>query len=236
MRKSIIANWKMNLSFDEVLMFLDHFKTMSLPDVIIAIPSIYSSIVKNYPKISFAAQDISSIEKDYGAFTGEISAKMTKDMGLEYAIIGHSERRKYFGESDKEVCAKATNALNSAITPIICIGEPLEVKLDGKVEEFLADQIEASVPTTDKEIIIAYEPVWAIGTGKVANNEDIEHACEIIKQYISKVAKNYSIVYGGSVNSENAESLSAIDAINGLLVGGSSLKFDEFIKIVKAYA
>lgn len=236
MRKSIIANWKMNLSFGEVLMFLEPLKAISYQEIIVAIPSIYSAIVKNYPEISFAAQNISSIDKDYGAFTGEISAKMMKDVGLDYAIIGHSERRKYFGESDFDVRTKVNNALNAGITPIICIGEPLEVKLDGKVEDFLAEQIELGIPATDKEIIIAYEPVWAIGTGKVANNEDIEQAAQIIKQYISKVAKNYSIVYGGSVNSENAESLSAVNAINGLLVGGSSLKFDEFIKIVKAYA
>ena len=239
MQKIIIANWKMNLSLYQAIeacraLLKNPFEE---GEIVISPCFIYLAYLSSqFPDLAFAAQNLSSISPDHGAFTGEVSAKMLRDISINYAIIGHSERRSNFNETNHNVKEKAVNAIRNNITPIICIGEDEKVKSQGRVVEFLSKQILESIPRSDERIIVAYEPVWAIGSGAAIEKEDLEEIISEISIHISKVAKNYQLVYGGSVNYENADKLSEIKKLDGLLIGSASLNFNEFIKIVRAYA
>ncbi len=236
-QKIIIANWKMNFTLSQAEEYCKKFTDLLTDDnVIFAAPSPYLAyLVNKFPDINFSAQNITSISKDFGAYTGELSARMLRSINIDYVICGHSERRKYFHENDEIVMKMATNILNNDIIPIICIGENSDIATKDRVG-FLLNQIDNCVPNSSKSIIIAYEPLWAIGTGVTPTTHEISDIISEIKQYISKVAKNITIVYGGSVNSDNAPLLSKIELLDGVLVGGASLDFVEFMKIVKAYA
>lgn len=240
MDKIIIANWKMNLSVEEAKSLcsriMDHHKNFKAK-IAIAPPSIYITyLAEIFPELILASQNLSSVTSEFGAFTGEISAKMLSEINVNYAIIGHSERRKNFGETNSEIKQKAKNAIDAGIAPIICVGEDIEIKNQEKIFEFLESQILACVPKTDKLVILAYEPVWAIGSGFSPSAEDLEEIIDQISNIISKVAKNYQIVYGGSVDGQKARLFARLKRLDGFLVGGASLNFDEFIEIVKAYA
>jgi triosephosphate isomerase len=189
--------------------------------------------------IKIGAQNVHFEEK--GAYTGEVSCKMLKSIGVEYVIIGHSERRQYFAETDETVNKKIKAALENDLKPIVCVGETLEEREAGKTEERITSQtrlaLEGLSAEAVKGIIIAYEPIWAIGTGKTATSEDANNSiksirAEIAKIYGEEVAKEVIIQYGGSVKSSNAKELFACSDIDGGLVGGASLKPDEFSKIV----
>jgi triosephosphate isomerase len=236
MEPLIIANWKMNLTFKEALnltrLLSEHNDVHRL---VIAPPTPYIAyLAQSYQHLDFCAQDV-SINNAFGPYTGESSAKFFKSCGVNYSLIGHSERRTLFGETNEIVRKKVESCLDNQIIPIICIGESEELRNGGNYKEFLLTQLEESLPKTDKHIIIAYEPVWAIGTKIIPTTKQISEVTELIKtKYQSIVAKTMQLVYGGSVNSENCKDILNIKDISGVLVGGASLNKDELFKILNS--
>jgi triosephosphate isomerase len=236
MKPLIITNWKMNLTFNEAS---DLTKSISSHEdhhrLIIAPPTPYIAyLAQIYKKLNFCAQDVST-RSAFGPYTGENSAKCFKSCNVNYSLIGHSERRSLFGESNTTVRTKAEICLDNKITPIICIGETEKERNSGNYEEFLLKQLNESTPDTDKTIIIAYEPVWAIGTNNTPTIEEISKITELIRtNKQSIVAKSLQIVYGGSVNSKNYKSITAIKDIGGVLLGGASLNKDELFRILNS--
>ena len=189
--------------------------------------------------VHLGAQNMHWEEK--GAYTGEISGEMLESVGVEYVIIGHSERRQYFGETDEIVNKKIKSAFENNLKPIVCVGESLEQKEEGKTEKIITEQTQKALEAlTNEQIvntIIAYEPIWAIGTGKTATSEDANNSIKAIRNkireiYGEEISQNVMILYGGSVKSTNARELFETSDIDGALVGGASLKADEFAKIV----
>ena len=247
MRKKVIAgNWKMNMLPNEAINFIEEFAPLvkdTKHEVILCVPYtdlFYALLHVQNTNIKIGAQNMHWEEK--GAYTGEISAQMLKSIGVEYVIIGHSERRQYFAETDETVNKKIKSALANDLKPIVCVGETLEQREQGVTEKIITTQVEKALDGISAEdlnkIIIAYEPIWAIGTGKTATKED---ANDTIKQIRKKLAEIYGqneaerviIQYGGSVKSSNAKELFEMSDIDGGLVGGASLKAEEFSKIVK---
>lgn len=181
--------------------------------------------------------------EDKGAFTGEVSGDMLKDMGVEYVIIGHSERREYFAETDESVNKKTIKALEKGLIPIVCVGETLEQREAGITMDFISIQIKKAfagiAPEDAKKVVIAYEPIWAIGTGKTATSEQAEEVCKGIREviaglYCEKCAPEFTIQYGGSMKPSNAEELLEMPNIDGGLIGGAALKSEDFAAIVYA--
>ena len=213
-------------------------------EVILCVPYtdlFYSLLTVQGTNIKIGAQNMHFEEK--GAYTGEVSGPMLKCIGVEYVIIGHSERRQYFSETDESVNKKIKAALANDLKPIVCVGETLEQRESGKAEEVFTTQtrkaFEGLSAEDAKKVIIAYEPIWAIGTGKTATSEDANNSIKAIRNeiknlYGDEVANEIIILYGGSVKSSNAKELFTTSDIDGGLVGGASLKADEFAKIVKA--
>ena len=211
-------------------------------DVIICVPFtdlFYSLLTVQGTNIKVGAQNMHFEES--GAYTGEVSGKMLQSINVEYVIIGHSERRQYFAETDETVNKKVKAALKYGLKPIICVGETLEQREAGKAIEIITNQTKLALdgisPEDMKAITIAYEPIWAIGTGKTATSEDANNSIKAIREevrklYGDKIAGETIILYGGSVNSSNAKELFETSDIDGGLVGGASLKADEFAKIV----
>ena len=246
MRKKVIAgNWKMNMTPDEAIKFIEELTPLvkdTENEVILCVPYtdlFYSLLTAQNTNIKIGAQNMHFEEK--GAYTGEVSAKMLKSINVEYVIIGHSERRQYFGETDETVNKKLKAALNNDLKPIVCVGETLEQREANKAEEIITNQTKLGLEgLTNEQVektIIAYEPIWAIGTGKTATKEDANEAIKAIRNkikeiYGQKVASSVIIQYGGSVKSSNAKELFEMSDIDGGLVGGASLKPDEFSKIV----
>ena len=200
--------------------------------VAICAPYIYLNYLEVKRKDFYlGAQDCSGFEE--GAYTGEVSAKMLNEVGVNFCIVGHSERRQYFNESNIIVKQKAIRLIENNIIPIICIGETLDEKNNNKTQNVLKNQLEESVPVSSNHFntIIAYEPIWAIGTGLTPSLEEIENAHRYIKNLSEKLF-NFKIIYGGSVNSKNSKLISKIDIVNGALIGGASLKINEFKQII----
>lgn len=189
-------------------------------------------------EIKLAGQNVS--EFDNGAFTGEISTSMLKDIGVEDVIIGHSERREKFSESDEIINAKVKKALADDLSVILCLGESLEIKEEGKEVEFVRDELLKSLDGVEdlENLTIAYEPIWAIGTGKTCSSEDAENMCKEIRNIIDEkygeISQKIRILYGGSVKPSNAGEILSKENIDGVLVGGASLKASDFIEIIKA--
>lgn len=244
MRKPIIAgNWKMNN---------DSFETEKLMNTLLPLVAGAEAEVVFCPtylglqkavelakdsNVGIGAQNM-HFEKS-GAYTGEVSGEMLKAIGVKYVLIGHSERREYFNETDETVNKKAIKALSLGITPIVCCGETLEERESGKAEAKVVGQMEAGLKGVDDitKVVVAYEPIWAIGTGKTASKEEANEACGWVRKTIAKMfgedaAQKVRIQYGGSVNPENIKDLMAMDNIDGALVGGASLKptFSEIVK------
>jgi len=246
MRKPIIAgNWKMNMTAaqaEELITALKPLVADAACDVVVCPPYTALSAASKClagSNIKLGAQNIHWAEK--GAFTGEISADMLKAFGVEYAIIGHSERREYFGETDEGVNKRAKAALANGITPIICVGETLEQRESGVTNVFVSGQAKAALAGMSEEevksCVIAYEPIWAIGTGKTATAEDANATIGVIRNAIAEafgqaVADEVRIQYGGSMNPKNASELMAMPEIDGGLIGGASLKAEDFSKVV----
>ncbi len=235
MKPIIIANWKMNLSLNDAFSKAEALnKRNSSAMFILAPPTPYLAyFAKNLKKTTFCAQDVSSLS-GYGAYTGETSADIIKSCEVNYAIIGHSEKRTIMKDSNMIVRKKAENCIKAGITPIICIGETLETRRNGNYKEFILEQISESIPENAQNIIIAYEPIWAIGTGISPTSEELGEIFDFIKNdsAISQVAKNAQLVYGGSVNSRNYKDILSIKNISGVLIGGASLDDDELNSIL----
>ena len=234
--KFIVANIKQN---GDERFFCDYAKTLGKlvknpTNLLVAIPSVYLHLSKNFAKhnIVVGAQNISSFAK--GAYTGEVGANMVKEMGCQFTIVGHSERRNLLAETNEQIKAKINQAKQNSLTVILCVGENLEDRK--KYKSILASQIDAALSGTDLDnIMLAYEPVWAIstsGTGKIATIDDIKTIHAYIKEYISKKYNTtLPILYGGSVKPSNCEEILALDCVDGVLVGGASLKPEDFAKI-----
>jgi len=239
MKPLIIANWKCNpKSLKEAKELLEKVMGgIENEEVVICPPSIFlSSLINN--SISFGAQNCFDKE---GAFTGENSISMLEDLGAKYVILGHSERRNIFKETNEEINSKLIRVLESKMTPILCIGEKREEREEGKTFEILGEQLNICLNniSNPERIILAYEPVWAIGTGKFAEVKDIKEVRAFIQEFLTKkfnqeVANNIKIIYGGSVDSNNVRSYIAEAQMNGVLVGGASLKADEFLKLMQS--
>ena len=244
-RKVIAGNWKMNMLPNEAIKMIDELTPLvkdTENEVILCVPYtdlFYSLLVSQNTNIKIGAQNMHFEES--GAYTGEISGPMLKSIGVEYVIIGHSERRQYFAETDETVNKKIKAAFKYGLKPIVCVGETLEQREAGKANEIVTNQIEKALEgLTDEQVkntIVAYEPIWAIGTGKTATAEDANEMTKAIRNkieniYGQNVAEEVIIQYGGSVKSSNAKELFSMSDIDGGLVGGASLKSDEFAKIV----
>ena len=246
MRKKVIAgNWKMNMLPNETIQFIEELTPLvkdTENEVILCVPYIdlfYALLTAQNTNIKIGAQNMHFEES--GAYTGEVSGKMLKSINVEYVIIGHSERRQYFNETDESVNKKVKAAFENGLKPIVCVGETLEQREAGKVEEIITNQTKLALEgLTNEQVentIIAYEPIWAIGTGKTATKEDANDAVKAIRNKIAEiygqnVADRVIIQYGGSVKSSNAKELFSMSDIDGALVGGASLKSEEFSKIV----
>lgn len=246
MRREVIAgNWKMNMLPGETINFIEQIAPMvkkSENEIILCVPFtdiFYAWHSLEGSNIKLGAQNMHWEES--GAYTGEISGQMLKSVGVEYVIIGHSERRAYFAETDETVNKKIKAVFANDLKPILCVGESLDQREAGKTEEIITNQTEKALEgLTNEQIkntIIAYEPIWAIGTGKTATAEDANNSIKAIRNKIESlygkdVAQEVIIQYGGSVKSSNAKELFETSDIDGALVGGASLKPDEFAKIV----
>ena len=244
-RKVIAGNWKMNMLPNETIQFIEDLAPLvkdTEHEVILCVPYtdlFYALLTAQNTNIKIGAQNMHFAES--GAYTGEVSGKMLKSINVEYVIIGHSERRQYFNETDETVNKKVKAAFENGLKPIVCVGETLEQREAGNVEEIITNQTKLALDGLTNEqvenIIIAYEPIWAIGTGKTATKEDANDAVKAIRKKIAEiygqnVADGVIIQYGGSVKSSNAKELFSMSDIDGALVGGASLKADEFSKIV----
>ncbi len=226
----VVANWKMNGVKTEAKALIEAIKAKysSNNEVVICPPFTLLQYVSDLLKSSnmlAGAQNCS--RKDNGAFTGDISANMIKDCGAKYVILGHSERRRYHNERDELIRSKAEAVISAGLTPIICIGETLEQRKEGKTKDVVESQMEACLPKT-AGFVVAYEPVWAIGSGVTPANQEIEE----IHKLISKKLNGIKILYGGSVNDSNCAEIAKIPNVSGFLVGGASLDATKFIKIM----
>ncbi|MBR2141383.1 MAG: triose-phosphate isomerase [Rickettsiales bacterium] len=256
MIKIISGNWKMNGSkseldtwfkdfFEKAVQFEKDKKSNHMPDILLCIPSIYiqyaSELAEKYNsktktiRVHIGAENCHQENK--GAFTGNISPLMLKEFGVKYTLVGHSERRQSDFETNELVAKKAISALNGDITPIICVGESLEIREAKEHLDFIKKQVLNSTNGVDLEkSIIAYEPVWAIGTGKVPTLDEIDEMNSHIKKILSKKSgldeDKINVLYGGSVKSSNVKDIATIKSVNGVLVGGASLKGEEFFNIV----
>lgn len=245
------GNWKMNLNHLEAIQHTQKLafaladKDYEAVEVAVLVPftdlrSVQTLVFGDKLKIKYGSQDIS--EHDGGAYTGEVSGPMLAKLQCTYAVIGHSERRQYHGEDEKTVNAKVKAAYRAGVTPILCVGEPLEIRKAGTHVEYTLAQLDgglADVPADQAEsIVVAYEPVWAIGTGEVATPEDAQEVCAAIRAriaelYSAELAGKVRVLYGGSVKSSSVAGLMAKPDVDGGLVGGASLDADEFVKIVR---
>ncbi|MHC5098495.1 triose-phosphate isomerase, partial [Peptoniphilus genitalis] len=241
-KKYICGNWKMNKTSSEALEFASEINEFEFNkvDVLIA-PSFVTleSLRKNLKdEIKVAGQNVSQF--DEGAYTGEVSTTMLKDIGVEDVIIGHSERREKFLESDEIINAKVKKALEDDLSVILCLGESIEIKEEGREVDFVREELLNSLNGVEniEKVTIAYEPIWAIGTGKTCSSEDAEKMCREIRNIIDEkygeVSQKIRILYGGSVKPSNAGEILSKENIDGVLVGGASLKASDFIEIIKA--
>lgn len=253
MRKNIVAgNWKMNTTFEEaenlINNILEEQEAVNINcDVVICPPALFLELASDYSNdfegaISIGAQNVSEHEK--GAYTGEISASMLASMSIDYCIVGHSERRKYFGETSQQLALKVERLLENAIRPIFCCGEQLDEREAGNHFDVVKKQIEEALFHLNKDefgnIVLAYEPVWAIGTGKTATAAQAQEMHAFIRnllmsKYGEEVANDTTILYGGSCNAKNAKELFANPDVDGGLIGGASLKAKDFIAIANSF-
>ena len=239
-KKLIAGNWKMNGTLSDAKALVGAIGSApDTVDVCICPPYLHLTTVSaaKAANVGLGAQDCAL--KDNGAFTGDISAPMLKDAGCAYVILGHSERRQYHGESDSVVAAKAQKAHENGLVSIICVGETEAERVGGIQNAIVVSQLVASIPASAnaQNLVIAYEPVWAIGTGKTATLDDIADMHAVIRKFLQEKLDNSAairILYGGSVKADNAKEILAVDNVDGALVGGASLKPDQFLAIINA--
>lgn len=237
----IMGNWKMNGNKALVHAFLESASELNVPGVDIAIcpPVTLLSEFKGHP-IKVGAQNVS--EHESGAFTGELSANMLAESGCSYVIIGHSERRELYSETNEQIVGKVKQAVEYGLVPVVCVGEPIEVRSNGKEENYVGKQLDALVDGLQlpqlESCVIAYEPIWAIGTGETASPEQAQAMHAFIRNKLAQrdtqLGQNVRILYGGSVKAENAKELFSQQDIDGGLVGGASLDKDSFVAICQS--
>jgi triosephosphate isomerase len=251
MRKQIAAaNWKMNLTFVQAQELVANILSSNInvkehQKVLVAVPFPYLLKVKellaNHTNFEVCAQNCAATSN--GAFTGEVSAEMLKSIGINYVLIGHSERRDFFSENNEILKQKINLALSNEVQPIFCCGEPLSIREGNLQNEYVAKQLKESLFHLSKEqidcFIIAYEPIWAIGTGKTATSEQAQEMHSFIRSTIAaeyglEVSENITILYGGSVKASNAEEIFSKQDVDGGLVGGASLQASEFVAIIQS--
>lgn len=249
MKKNVIAgNWKMNMTPAQASAFVKELAPMVAGkdgcDIVLCVPFVDiapAAMAAQGTNIRIGAQNVHFEEK--GAFTGEISAQMLKEAGATYVVIGHSERRTYFGETDTTVNLRVRAALKAGLEVILCVGEVKEQRLSGVTDEVVAMQTKLALENVTTEelahVIVAYEPVWAIGTGLTATPEQADETCGVVRKTVEKLygadaAKRLVVQYGGSMNDKNAADLLAKENVDGGLIGGASLKCDSFLAIVEA--
>ena len=252
MRKKVVAgNWKCNTTLQEGIELAEAVNALvtekGAEDVVVVLGTPFTHITKaveivNSDRIGIASQNCAAEAK--GAYTGEVSASMIKSTGAGYVILGHSERREYYGETSEILNKKLALTLENGLTPIYCCGEALDIREAGNQNEFVIKQLEETIFQLDvedfKKIIVAYEPIWAIGTGVTASTEQAQDMHKAIRTAIAakfgaEVAEEISILYGGSCNPKNASELFANPDVDGGLIGGASLKAEDFIQIINAY-
>lgn len=245
-RKLVAGNWKMNGSLAANAALVAGIKEglpVEVCDVAVCVPTPYLAQVQGAvagSAVALGAQDMSAHAS--GAFTGEVSAAMLQDFGVQYVILGHSERRAYHGESDAAVAAKTVAALKAGLVPVVCVGETLEQREAGQTNEIVGGQLDAVLTALAVEdaarIVVAYEPVWAIGTGKTATPEMAQEVHAMLRARLgaksAEAAAKVRILYGGSMKPDNAEQLLAMADIDGGLIGGAALKAADFLAIIKA--
>jgi triosephosphate isomerase len=241
-RRPVVAgNWKMNGNLQLIEQFEKVFNGVDLAfvDVVICPPSAYLGKFK-VKNVALGGQNLSQFEN--GAHTGEIAGKMLKELGCEYVIVGHSERRADNNESNELVASKVEQSLHEHLLPILCVGEPEDIRDNGQLFDFIADQLDAVITKVGieafKDIVVAYEPVWAIGTGKTASPEQAQEVHAFIRQHLAKEDENIAakivILYGGSVKGSNATELFSQADVDGGLIGGASLNPEDFLSICQA--
>jgi triosephosphate isomerase (TIM) len=249
------GNWKMNLNHQEAVVLVqklawtlsDKKHDYAKAEVVVVPPftdlrSVQTLVDGDRLELKYGAQDVS--EHDSGAYTGEVSASMLAKLGCSYVVVGHSERREHHAESDQVVNAKATKALEAGMVPIVCVGEGLDVRSDGRHVEHTLEQLDGSLAgfTADQVagLVVAYEPVWAIGTGEVATPDDAQEVCSAIRARVAEAwspeaADSVRVLYGGSVKAANVAGIMQKNDVDGCLVGGASLQADEFGGICRFY-
>ena len=249
--KMLAGNWKMNTTPQEGLALLDALVNGLTPErigevhLVVAPPftHLWASVQRlwDFPEISVAAQNCH--EQASGAYTGEVSLPMLKDLDVDAVLLGHSERRQYFGETDRQIASKLRAALNAEISPILCVGETLEERKSGREWEVVQHQLQVALADVSADeahnVVVAYEPVWAIGTGEVASPEQAQEMHARIRTWLRErfdadTASIMALLYGGSVKPDNAAALFGQKDINGGLIGGSSLKSDDFLALLDA--
>lgn len=247
-RKVIAGNWKMNMTPSQACEFIEKLKPMTAgldgADIVVCVPDVDIAVIAEKiagTNIKLGAQNAHWAEK--GAFTGETSTAMLKEMGVEYVINGHSERRQYFGEVNDTVNSRVLAVLGAGLKTILCVGELLSEREQGVTDEIISIQVKCALRNVTEEqmerVIIAYEPVWAIGTGKTATAEDADAVTGMIRSLLAKLyspetAEKALIQYGGSMNAKNAAELLAKPNVDGGLIGGASLVAEDFTAIIKA--
>jgi triosephosphate isomerase len=253
MRKKIVAgNWKMNLTYDEGQKLTSEIVNMYKDEAVKGVVAVLNppfphlfpvkKLIGDTPGIFLGAQNCS--EKESGAFTGEVSAKILASFGVQYVILGHSERREYFKETNESLAAKVKQVLSQGLTPIFCCGESLEIRMAGTHESNVKFQLTQSLfdlsPEDFAKVVIAYEPIWAIGTGKKATADQAQEMHQSLRRHIAskygkEIANATSILYGGSANPGNAKELFSKPDVDGGLIGGASLKSRDFLDIIKSF-
>lgn len=239
MQTLLALNWKMNKTPSEARSWAhelsEKYEQVSGVDLAVLAPALsLSTLAANLPAgVAFGAQDVS--EHESGAYTGEISAAMLADVGASYVVIGHSERREYHGETDAQVAAKAQQAQANGLTPIVCVGEKLDVRERGEHVAYTLGQLRGSLAGVGADVVIAYEPVWAIGTGKTATADDAEELAAAIRAALGEQygerAQEIRVLYGGSVKPDNIAEICGKPNVNGALVGGASLKVPDVLRM-----
>lgn len=247
--KIVAGNWKMNKTYQDALVLVNDIKSKTLADdvtVVMCAPSVFSEsisrLIDGHKTIKLGAQNC--YQEESGAFTGEVSATMLQSVGVQYVIVGHSERREYFKETSPILIKKIDLLLTKKMTPIYCCGEPLRIREKGSHERHVTKQIKEELfhltPEQITNFVIAYEPIWAIGTGLTASPEQAQDMHKAIRKCIQKkygksISDSVSILYGGSMNAANAKTLLAQPDVDGGLIGGASLKAEDFATIINAY-
>lgn len=244
-KKWVVGNWKMNGQWqenDHLLQQLHSLPACGKVCIGISPPAVYLSQVRHAVQtvsdnqIHICAQDVSRFAAK-GAYTGEVSAEMLRDVGVEMVLVGHSERHQYFNEQNDMLRQKLENVLECGLMPILCVGESLQEREDGREKEIIAHQLSVLQGLPGQNIVVAYEPVWAIGTGKVASTEQIADMHQFIYNEILSLCgngANIRVLYGGSVNDKNADDILSVPYVDGALVGGASLKYESFAAIINA--